>query len=80
MTNLEKYNKAFMEALNVKEDELNDELVYLRHDNWDSVSHMDLVVALEGAFNISLQSIEVTSLGSYPAGKEILAKHGIEIE
>ena len=46
MTNLEKYDRAFVQALGVKKEELGESLVYRRNENWDSVGHMDLVVRL----------------------------------
>jgi acyl carrier protein len=34
--------------------------------NWDSVRHMNLVIALEEAFGISVPDDEVATLTSYP--------------
>ena len=59
MTNLEKYNKAFRQALDLREEELGAELVYRRNKNWDSIGHMDLIVRLEEAFDISISSPDV---------------------
>ena len=45
MTNLEKYVKAFSEALEVPESDV-PALKYGESDQWDSVGHMTLIAAL----------------------------------
>ena len=67
MTNLEKYNQAFVEALEISEDQLPG-LEYQGIEQWDSVGHMGLVATLEDAFDIMMEK-----------GKEILSK-SYEIE
>ena len=66
-----------MQALGVKKEELGESLVYRRNENWDSVGHMDLVVRLEEAFDISISSPDVMALNTYERGKEILGKYGV---
>lgn len=73
MSNLEKYNKAFTEALEVTEDQLAG-LKYQNITTWDSVGHMTLIAALEDAFDIMLDTDDVIDLSSYEKGKEILEK------
>lgn len=72
MTNLEKYNKAFIESLEVTEDQLNG-LQYQQIPNWDSVGHMGLIAAIEDAFDIMMDTDDIIDLSSYEKGKEILA-------
>ena len=74
MTNLEKYNQAFMNTLEVKEEQLNG-LVYQSVELWDSVGHMTLVAALEDAFGIMMETDDIIDLSSYEKGKEILSKN-----
>ena len=73
MTNIEKYNRAFMETLEVSENQLSG-LKYQSIPAWDSVGHMSLVAALEDAFDIMLDTNDIIDLNSYEKGKEILAK------
>jgi acyl carrier protein len=47
---------------------------------WDSVAHLQLVVALEDAFNISLTPADVVELKSYASALEILRRHGVSID
>ena len=78
MTNLEKYNNAFIENLGVKESDLNG-LKYQDVSSWDSVGHMGLMAALEDAFDIMLETEDIIDFSSYEKGKEILKKYDVEI-
>ena len=78
MSNLEKYNKAFTDSLEITEDKLQG-LKYQDIPSWDSVGHMSLVAALEEAFDIMMETDDIIDLSSYEKGKEILKKYNIEI-
>lgn len=78
MTNLEKYNAAFCETLNVNEAQLVG-LKYQAIPEWDSVGHMSLVAAIEDAFDIMMETDDIIDLSSYEKGKEILKKYDVEI-
>jgi acyl carrier protein len=43
---------------------------------WDSVAHLQLVVALEDSFGIRLDPADVVSLKSYSSAIQILQRHG----
>lgn len=81
MTNLEKYNKAFMDVLEVAQEQLAD-LKYQEITAWDSVGHMNLIAALEDAFDIMMDTDDIIDLSSYEKGKEILAKddYGVDFD
>ena len=74
MTNIEKYNEAFMSSLEVTVNQLAD-LKYQGVANWDSVGHMGLVAALEDAFDIMMDTDDIIDMNSYEKGKEILMKN-----
>lgn len=78
MTNLEKYENAFMESLGLQKGQL-EGLEYQAVPTWDSVGHMELVAALEDAFDIMMDTDDIVDLGSFEKGKEILSKYGVEI-
>ncbi len=73
MTNLEKYNEAFIDVLEVSEDQL-EGLTYQGIEAWDSVGHMSLIAALEDAFDIMMDTDDIIDFNSYKKGKEILSK------
>lgn len=51
MTNLEKYNQAFMETFEIAADKLEGPK-YQDIEEWDSVGHMSLIGKLEDTFDI----------------------------
>ena len=71
MTNLEKYNQAFMDNYELTADKLSG-VTYQSIPLWDSVGHMNLVAALEDAFDIMLETDDIIDLSSYEKGIEIL--------
>lgn len=77
MTNKEKYNKVFMENLDVTEDQLAN-LKYQDVPTWDSVGHMTLVSELEDALDIQFETDDIVDFNSYAKGMEILTKYGVE--
>ena len=77
MTNTEKYTNAFVEALGVKEEQV-EGLEYQAVTEWDSVGHMTLIAALEDAFDIMMDTDDIIDLSSYEKGKEILGKYDVE--
>ncbi len=79
MTNLEKYNKVFVDVLCVDEAVLNDSFTFKDIPQWDSVAHLSLISELEDAFDIMFDSEDILHYGSYENGKIILKKYGVEI-
>lgn len=79
MTNLEKYRHTFVEALQISEDEVHEELVYQGIDAWDSVGHMELVSEIEDVFDISMETEDVIDFASYQQGIKILEKYGVTV-
>ena len=77
MTNLEKYNNAFFESFNIKEQELAD-LTYQGIPSWDSVGHMNIIAALEETFDIMIDTDDIVDFNSYEKGKEILKKYDVQ--
>lgn len=74
MTNLEKFNNAFIEVLGVTEEQLAG-LKYQDVTAWDSVGHMSLMAALEDAFDIMMDTDDIIDFSSYEKGKEILTSN-----
>lgn len=79
MNNLIKYNDVFMEIFELKEEQLNESLIYNSIELWDSVGHMAMIAELEDAFDIMLETDDVIDFSSYEVGKEILRKYDVEI-
>lgn len=79
MTNLEKYNRAFEQALELQGDLINDNLRYAEVSEWDSVGHMNLIEHLEKEFDIQFDMDDMLAINSYKEGKAILKKYNIAI-
>lgn len=79
MTNKEKYNKAFMEALDVEERQLAG-LEYQGVAAWDSVGHMGLISEIEDASDIQFETDDVVDFSGYDKGIELLKKYDIVID
>ena len=46
-------------------------------ESWDSLRHLNLVLALESEFNISLTEEQTIEVLNYPLIVAVLAEHGI---
>lgn len=56
---------------------LDENLVYQSIEEWDSVGHMTMIVALEEAFDIMMETDDIIDFGSYTKGAEILSKYEV---
>ena len=74
MTNIKKYNQAFIDSLEVNESKL-EGLFYKGVPTWDSVGHMTLIATIEEAFDIEFAPDDIVALNSYETGKQILEKN-----
>lgn len=79
MNNLEKYNNVFNEVLDLKLKELNKNFNDDDIPEWDSVTHLTLVDAIEDEFDVMLESDDILEFRTYSKGKEILKNHEVEI-
>jgi acyl carrier protein len=77
MNSREKYDNAFIETFGITAADLNDALQYQSIKAWDSVGHMALIAALEGAFDIMMEMDDVVDFGSYKTGLKTLEKYGV---
>jgi acyl carrier protein len=77
MSSVQRLQHAFREGLALPSafDVTSAESTRLRQ--WDSVAHLQLVVALEDEFGVRLSPADVIDLKSYPAAVAILRRHGV---
>ncbi len=69
------YDAVFVKVLGLEQDDLANNPTFADTPQWDSLCHMELVAALEDAFDIMLEPEEITHFESYENGKKILAAH-----
>ncbi|KHT40108.1 MULTISPECIES: hypothetical protein [Pectobacterium] len=77
MNSLEIYNKIFMDIFSISQDVLLG-FTYQDTASWDSVGHMTMIVAIEEAFDIMIDTDDIIDFSSYEKGIEILKKYDIE--
>lgn len=80
MDNKQKYNEAFMKALEIDADKLNADLAYGMISEWDSIGHMNLITEIEETFQIQLEPDDMMKISSYNEGKTVLKQYGIQID
>lgn len=78
MSNLKKYNHAFITAFEIEESQL-EGLKYQDVEAWDSIGHMNLVAELEDAFDIEMETDDIIDFSSYEKGKEIMKRYKIDV-
>jgi|TARA_B110000261_G_scaffold158827_1_gene195692 acyl carrier protein len=76
--NLDKYKKAFIESLEISNENTLDNLKYNDIEEWDSIGHMGLISAIEDVFEITVETNDVIDFSSFKKGKEILKKYKVE--
>ncbi|WP_110112056.1 acyl carrier protein [Bacillus sp. CGMCC 1.16541] len=80
MKNIEKYRHAFINALDLEEDEVGEDLVLGGTREWDSIGHMTLISEIEDVFDVSLDSEWITEFNSYRSGMEVLKRLGVDFD
>ena len=75
--NEEKYQKAFVDGLDIDSKSDLKNLKFNDIEEWDSIGHMSLMAALEEIFDISLETDDIVDFSSYQKGKEILKKYKV---
>lgn len=74
---IQEYNKIFMEAFSLTEEQLNDEVAMGKTADWDSIGHVKLITSIEDSFDIMLDTEDILNFTSYGKGKEILKKYNV---
>ncbi|MBF0449329.1 MAG: acyl carrier protein [Candidatus Magnetomorum sp.] len=68
---------CFVEALGISEEDVVNTLEYNSIPQWDSVAHMQLIAALEEAFDIMLDTDDIIDMSSVAKARQILQKYDI---
>jgi len=72
--------QVFSDVFGVDPGEINDATTIDTIEQWDSLKHLNLVLALEEQFNVTLSEEETLQILSYPLIKLVLAEHGIQFQ
>ncbi len=78
MVNNDRLIDLFAAALGIDPSLVSDDLEYNSIKQWDSVAHMQLIAALEDAFEIMLDTDDVINMSSVGKAREILTKYDLD--
>lgn len=70
-----KLKQAFEQTLHLPPDTDFTALGFAKTDGWDSITHMQLVAAIEEAYDIFLETPDVLALSSYPIALALVEKY-----
>ncbi|WP_269236517.1 acyl carrier protein [Flavobacterium flavigenum] len=79
MNTTEQLHNVFARAFEIPVETINDQLEYQGIAEWDSMSHLVLVEELERTYNISIDMEDILDMGNVEKIKNLLKKHGFEI-
>jgi len=75
----EAVQEIFIQELGLKPQDISDELTYNSVPEWDSASHMSLILAIEEKFGVELESNEVVRMTSIPKILAVLESKGVSV-
>jgi len=78
MRNIEKYRNAFINALDLEDGVVVEDLALGESPEWDSIGHMTLIAVIEDEFDVSIDSEWITEFNSYQSGMELLNRLGVD--
>lgn len=78
MKNIEKYRNVFIDALEMEEEDVSQDLALGVTGEWDSLGHMILISMMEEAFDVSIDAEWITEFNSYQSGIELLNRLGVD--
>ena len=72
--------EIFTRELGLKPDDFQDDLTYNSIPEWDSASHMSMILAVEEKFDLALESDDIVSMTSVGKILTILESKGVAVE
>lgn len=76
MSGIDTLRQCFAETFGLEPETDVESLQYQGIPAWDSVGHMQLIAALESAFDIMLDTQDVLDMSSFAKAEEIVRKYG----
>ena len=75
--NEEKLKQVMADVFGIPADAIGDSSSLETIERWDSIGHLNLVLALEEQFNVSFNEDQMTEITSYPLVKGVLEDLGV---
>jgi acyl carrier protein len=70
--------RTLASVLGVRPEEINDESSPDTIASWDSLNHLNLVMAIEGEFGVSLSAEDAMEMRNVGLIRTILGQHGVD--
>jgi len=77
---MDKLVDCFVQAFAIERDQVRLELAYQSIPQWDSVGHMALIAAIEGVFDVTLDTDDIIGMSDVAKAVGILQKHGVVLD
>jgi len=74
----EKLKNVLSDIFKIEVQSINDDTSEDNVEKWDSLTHLNLVLALEDAFDISFSEEQTVEILNYSLIKLVLQEHGVE--
>ncbi len=72
---MEIINQILSDILKISLEDASKNLAMNDVRNWDSLSHMNLIVAIEEAFKLELSGDEIAEMTTFDQIREVIQKH-----
>lgn len=76
----EELKQVLSDIFNIPRDSVGEQTSIDTVETWDSLKHLELVLALEQKFNVTFTHEETTEILNYNLIRMTLAKHGVRLE
>ena len=73
-----KLKQVLADVFGVDASRIDDEASVDTIEKWDSLNHLNLVLALEEQFKVSLNEEQIVEMLNYPLVKAVLQENGVE--
>ena len=78
--NEDKLKNVLADVFNIEAKTIGEDTSVDSVEKWDSLNHLNLVLALEEAFDISFTEEQTIEILNYPLIKMVLQDHGVTFE
>jgi acyl carrier protein len=77
-SNEERLKNLMADIFGIDANTINDDTSIDTVDEWDSIKHLNLILAVESEFDITFDELETVEILNYPLIKITLEEHGID--
>jgi acyl carrier protein len=76
----QKLKKVLADIFKIEVTAINEDTSVDTVDRWDSLNHLNLILALESEFGVSFSEEQSVEIMNYPLIKMVLQEHGVNFQ